>query len=115
MGLRTIFADVLLNLELAQAFDDERAEDKRGEKRRHAGECGAKGEVTEDAEGRKDRKKFDVEQPVEQSVIPSKNAGKFRYSLPELGFAMRSVHSCRARSNFTPRDALSNTASPDLA
>ena len=52
MRLRAFFADVLADLEIAQAVDNERADNECGEKRREAGKRRAERDVTENAEWR---------------------------------------------------------------
>jgi hypothetical protein len=58
----------LTDLEIAQPPNDHRPNNEPGEKRSKTGEGCAKRQVTENTEGRKIMKEFQVEQPVEQSA-----------------------------------------------
>jgi len=62
------FANVLADLEITQAADDERSDNQRGEKRGEAGESRAEGDITENAEGRNVVLQLQEQQPVEQSA-----------------------------------------------
>src|ERR1035438_6740411 len=74
MRLRTLFANVLSDLEVAEAADDQRAHDQRGKQGGKAGECRAEGDVAKDAEGRNIVLQLDEQQPVEQSAsVPRTN------------------------------------------
>ncbi len=66
MAFWAFIADVLADLELAQAADDERADEQADEQRGERREDAAEGEVPEDAEDAEDGVELFVEQPVEQ-------------------------------------------------
>ena len=51
--LRTLFADVLADLKIAQTLNHDRPDDQSGEKRGEAGEGSAKSQIAENAEWRK--------------------------------------------------------------
>src|SRR6202521_5340459 len=68
MGLRTLFADVLPDLEIAQAPNHDRPNDQAGEKSGEAGKGCAESQVTKNTEWRKVMIELQVEQPVEQSA-----------------------------------------------
>ena len=68
MSLRTLFAYVLPDLEIAQALNHDRPNDQAGEKGGEAGESCAESQVTKNAEWRKIMEELQVEQPVEQSA-----------------------------------------------
>ena len=68
MSLRAFFANVLSDLKFAQAADDQRTHDQRGEQRGKAGECRAERDVAKDAERRNVMLQLDEQQPVEQSA-----------------------------------------------
>ena len=58
MGLGTLFADELSDLELTQAIDDQWPDDQSGEERCETRESGAKREKTKYSERRKIMKEF---------------------------------------------------------
>ena len=64
---RAFVADVLADLEVAQLADDGGADDEAHEERGQAGEGGAEGEETKNAERREIVEELFVEEPVEQS------------------------------------------------
>ena len=64
----SFFADVLPDLKIAEATDNERTHDQRGEEGGKAGERGAEGYVAENAERRNIMLQLDEQQPVEQSA-----------------------------------------------
>ncbi len=68
VGLGAVFADVLADLEFAQAMNDGRANDQSDKQCSQAGEGGAEGQIAEDSEraDMKDDKSLLVEQPIEQ-------------------------------------------------
>src|SRR5450631_414616 len=68
MSLRTFFADVLPDLEIAQTTNHDGPNDEPGEERGKAGEGGPESQVTKNTEGRKIMEELQVEQPVEQSA-----------------------------------------------
>src|SRR5437868_2616703 len=68
MSLRTFFAYVLPNLEIAQALNHDRPDDQAGEKSGEAGKGSAERQVTKNTERRKIVEELQVEQPVEQSA-----------------------------------------------
>src|SRR5208283_57448 len=71
VSLRSLFADVLPDLEIAEALNHDRSHDQAGEKSGEAGESGAESQVTENTEGRKIMVELQIEQPVEQSASDS--------------------------------------------
>lgn len=77
--LRTFFADVLADLELAQLLDDEGTDDERNEKGRERREGSAEGQIAKDAERVEERKEILVEQPIEHmdSSAREKDLGRF--------------------------------------
>jgi len=64
--LRSVFANVLANLELAQLLNDPGTDEQRDQQRSKRGEGGAKSEIAEDPERGERTKKLFVEQPVKQ-------------------------------------------------
>src|ERR1019366_1488429 len=68
MSLRTLFADVLPDLEIAQAPDHDRPHDQAGEKGGEAGERCAESQVAKNTEWRKIMEQLQIEQPVKQSA-----------------------------------------------
>src|SRR5258708_33102916 len=68
VSLRTLFAYVLPNLEIAQALNHDRPNDQSSEKRGEAGKGCAESQITKNTEERKVMEELQVEQPVEQSA-----------------------------------------------
>src|SRR5712692_3546242 len=68
MRLRSLFADVLPDLEIAQAGNHDRPNDQASKKSGEASERGAESQVTKNTEWRKIMVELQVEQPVEQSA-----------------------------------------------
>src|SRR5258708_7780316 len=68
VSLRTLFAYVLPDLEIAQAPNHDRPNDQSSKKRGEAGKGCAESQITENTEGRKVMEELQVEQPVEQSA-----------------------------------------------
>src|SRR5712692_180460 len=71
MRLRSLFADVLPDLEIAQAGNHDRPNDQASKKSGEASERGAESQVTKNTEWRKIMVELQVEQPVEQTSSPS--------------------------------------------
>ena len=65
---RPFFANVLSDLEFAQAVDDQRAHDQRGKQSGKTGERGAKRQIAKNSKGRKIMLQLHKQQPVEQSA-----------------------------------------------
>src|ERR1039458_490755 len=107
MSFRTLFANVLSDLEFTQAADDQRAHDQGRKRSREAGECSAEGDVAKDAEWRNRMLQLDEQQPVEQSAsVLRKN---------QFCLSRRAFHVSSAFSSFTPREAFNSTTSPSRA
>ena len=87
MSLRTLFANVLPNLEIAQALNHDRPNDQAREKSSEAGESCAESQITENAEWRKIMEELQVEQPVEQSASDTSS----RFSVVNSRFSTRGV------------------------
>src|SRR2546430_6450528 len=68
MGLRSFFANILADLELAQAIDNQRSDNQSCEQCSKAGKGSAKSQVTKDAERREVVEQLLVQQPIEQSA-----------------------------------------------
>ena len=68
VGLWAVLANVLADLEFAQAMNDRRSDDQSDEQCGQAGEDGAKRQIAEDSERAdvKDDKSFLIQQPIEQ-------------------------------------------------
>src|SRR5713101_8290179 len=66
MRLGPFFPDVLADLKLAQAINDERTDDQSREQGGEAGKCSAKRQITEDAEWREIMEQLQVQQPIKQ-------------------------------------------------
>src|SRR5229473_1714877 len=129
MRLRSLFADVLPDLEIAQAGNHDRPNDQASKKSGEASERGAESQVTKNTEWRKIMVELQVEQPVEQSasdtssrfsVLSSQRQGRrecrfWFFSFPPPGAEGTPSFRCHvssAFSSFTPRDAFNNTTSP---
>src|SRR6266849_2752563 len=118
MRLRSLFADVLPDLEIAQAGNHDRPNDQASKKSGEASERGAESQVTKKTEWRKIMVELQVEQPVEQSA--SDTSCQLSAVSPQLlvpsaraeGMPHLCRHVSRAFSSFTPRDAFNNTTSP---
>jgi hypothetical protein len=70
VALRTFFADVLADLELAQAINNVWPNEQANEQRRQAREDAAKRDVAEDPEVPEIWKKLLIEEPIEQRKPP---------------------------------------------
>src|SRR6202012_216865 len=67
MRLRSLFADVLADLELAQFVDHVGTDEQRNQQRRQRRKRGTKGQIPKDTERAEIRKQLLIEQPVEQT------------------------------------------------
>ena len=88
--LRTIFADVLADLKLAQLLNHERPDEQGNEHSGKAGESGAKRQIPEDAEGSEVGKKFLIKEPVKQTSSAT------RTKIPRGYLTGLQVHVCVA-------------------
>src|ERR1700678_2786935 len=68
MRLRTLFANILPNLKVAQSLNHDRPDNQPREKRRQTGKRRAKSQITKNTERRKIMEELQVEQPIEQSA-----------------------------------------------
>src|SRR5258708_2437704 len=82
VSLRTLFAYVLPNLEIAQPPNHDRPNDQSSEKSGEAGKGGAESQITENTEGRKVMEELQVEQPVEQSASNTSSVLSSQFPTP---------------------------------
>jgi hypothetical protein len=88
MRLRSVFANILADLKLAQFLNDPGADEQSNHQSRAGGERRAKRQIPKDPERMKKRKKLLVKQPIKQVAS---NDGSTKLSSILQGCAVRSL------------------------